>query len=224
MPNKGMELTAKSVHLCLALTFGSSSYLAFGSKRRSWRGNGSAMQEEEQTVLSVTLPQANEVLSYVRSRFEGEVPPPGAPPHITLLYPWMPPALIDEKVLTELARLLVGFPSFDFSLGLGWFGCEVLLLVPEDPAPFVRLTKAIICRWPDFPYYGGDYDSIEPHVSLAYGDESSLSGLATEIVGQVPIRGRTSSIDLSIGQPGHMVTRAQFSLSSSDSPTANAKI
>ena len=178
------------------------------------------MHADEQTVLSVTLPQADEVLSYVLSRFEGELPLPGAPPHITLLFPWMPPARIDEKVLAELAGLFDGFPSFDCSLKLGWFGSEALLLVPEDPDPFVRLTKAIIRRWPEFPYYGGDYESIEPHVSLAYGDESSLSGLATEIAGHIPLRASVSSIDLSVGQPGHMITRAEFSLSSVESPTA----
>jgi hypothetical protein len=167
------------------------------------------MPEEDQSVLAISLPQADNVLSYVRSRFRGEVPPVGAPAHITLLYPWMPPALIDEKVLTELA---------------GWFGCEVLLLVPENPTPFIRLTKAIVRRWPEFPYYSGDYDDIDPHVTLAYGDESSLSGLAAEVVGQVPVRVRTSSIGLSIGQPGHMIVRAEFSLSPADSPTNSADL
>ena len=182
------------------------------------------MPEEDQSVLAISLPQADNVLSYVRSRFRGEVPPVGAPAHITLLYPWMPPALIDEKVLTELASLFAGFPMFDFSLKLGWFGCEVLLLVPEYPTPFIRLTKAIVRRWPEFPYYSGEHDDIEPHVTLAYGDESSLSGLAAEVAGQVPVRVRTSSIGLSIGQPGHMIVRAEFSLSPADSPTNTADV
>jgi hypothetical protein len=175
------------------------------------------MREEDESVLSISLPQADNVLSYVRSRFGGEVPPVGAPAHITLLYPWMPPALIDEKVLTELELLFVGFPAFGFSLELGWFGYEVLLLVPENPTPFIRLTQAIIRRWPEFPYYGDDYDDIEPHVSLAYGNESNLSELAADIASQVPVRASTSSIDLSVGQPGRMITRAEFLLNPVDS-------
>jgi hypothetical protein len=182
------------------------------------------MPEEDQSVLAISLPEAGNVLSYVRSRFGGEVPPVGAPAHITLLYPWMPPVLIDEKVRAELASLFAGFPIFDFSLKLGWFGREVLLLVPEDPAPFIRLSRAIISRWPEFPYYGGEYDDIEPHVTLAYGDESSLSELAAEVASQVPVRARTSSIGLSIGQPGHMIVRARFSLSPADSPTGGGDI
>jgi hypothetical protein len=182
------------------------------------------MPEEDQSVLAISLPEADNVLSYVRSRFGGEVPPVGVPAHITLLYPWMPPALINEKVLTELASLFAGLPIFDLSLKLGWFGREVLLLVPQDPAPFIRLTKAIVRRWPEFPYYSGEYDDIEPHVTLAYGNEFSLSGLAAEVASQVPVRARTSSIGLSIGQPGHMIVRAKFSLSPADSPTSSVDV
>ena len=54
----------------------------------------------------------------------------------------MPPALIDGKVLTELALLFVGFPAFDLSLRLGWFGREVLLLVPEDPGHMIAREES----------------------------------------------------------------------------------
>jgi hypothetical protein len=89
---------------------------------------------------------------------------------------------------------------------------------------FIRLTDAIACRWPAFPYYGGDYDDIEPHVSLAYGDESNLSELAAELAAIVPVRGHTSFIDLSVGKPGSMIARERFSLRSADSLTDRAEI
>jgi len=171
------------------------------------------MTEEDQSVLAISLPQADNILSFARSQFKGEVPPAGVPPHITLLYPWMPPSQIDAKVLAELALLFAGFSTFGFSLKLGWFGREVLLLVPGNPAPFIRLTKAIIRQWPEFPYYDGAYNDIKPHVSLAYGNESSLSELATQITDQVPVHSRASSVTLSVGRPGHMITRAEFPLS-----------
>jgi hypothetical protein len=82
------------------------------------------------------------------------------------------------------------------------------------PSPFIPLTEAITCQWPEFPYYGGDYDDIEPHVSLAYGDEPNLSELAAGICDLTPVQGRASLIDLSVGQPGYMITRAEFSLRS----------
>lgn len=172
------------------------------------------MAEDNQSVITISLPEADHVLAYVRSHFGGEVPSVGA--HITLLYPWMSPVLIDERVLAELESLFAGFPIFDFSLRLGWFGREVLLLVPENPDPFIRLTKAIISRWPEFPYYGGEYEKIEPHATLAYGNEASLSGLAAEIANQVPVQACASSATLSTGQPGHMTVLARFPFSSVD--------
>jgi hypothetical protein len=170
------------------------------------------MSEVPQSVIAISMPEADQVLSCVRSRYEGEMPPAGAPAHITLLYPWMPPAHIGAAEMAGLASLFADFPCFDFRLELGWFGHEVLLLVPEDPSPFVALTEAVISRWPMFPYYCGDHDKIEPHVTLAYGDLSALAPIAAELSGLLPVRGRVTSACLSAGQPGLMSTQGSFAL------------
>lgn len=166
-----------------------------------------------QSVLEISVPEADAVLSLVRSTFDGEVPPVGVTAHITVLYPWMPPALIDEGVIGELTSLFSGFSCFDFSLRVGWFGHEVLLLVPEDDSPFVRMTEAVIASWSQYPYYGGEYDRIEPHVSLAWGVERTLSRAAELIASHVPVRGHAASVGLSTGVPGSMTRRAKFPLS-----------
>jgi hypothetical protein len=171
------------------------------------------MTEEDQSVLAIPLPEAENVLSFVRSTYKGEMSPAGVPAHITLLYPWMEPKRISKKTLAELTSLFAGFPKFSLSLKLGWFGREVLLLIPHDPLPLIRLTKEIIHQWPEYPYYGGDYDDIEPHITLAYGDESNLIDLAKDVASQLPLRADISSVDLSIGRPGQMITHAKFSLS-----------
>lgn len=176
-------------------------------------GDGRIVTGTDQSLLDLALPEAGDIMLHVRSHFQGELPPAGVPPHITLQYPWMPPAQIDERVLAEACSLFAAFPAFDFSLRLGWFGREVLLLVPDDPTPLIRLTEAILRRWPEYPYYGGQYDAIEPHVTLAFGNEASLSALAAEIAGHVPIRARASAVTLNTGEPGHMSIRARFPLS-----------
>ena len=130
----------------------------------------------------------------------------------------MVPKRINKKTLAKLASLFAGFPKFDLSLKLGWFGGEVLLLIPHDSFPFIRLTKEIIHQWPEYPCYGGEYDDIEPHITLAYGDESNLIDLAEDIANKLPLRADISSIDLSVGQPGRMITRAKLSLSLDNSP------
>jgi hypothetical protein len=158
------------------------------------------------------MPEADEILKRVRAIYSGEAPPRGASAHITIQYPWMPPAEIGTQDIARLADLFADFPSFDFSLQLGWFGQKVLLLVPEDATPFVRLTQAVLDRWPQYPYYGGDYTEIEPHVSLAYGDETGLSKLAEQLSPSLPLRGRVTHVTLSSGIPGSMTCRASFPL------------
>jgi len=169
-------------------------------------------EAESQSVLAISVPEADGVLNRIRSIYAGEVPPRGANAHITIQYPWMPPALITEQAILDLTTVFSGFPCFDFSLQLGWFGHEVLLLVPENPAPFVRLTEAVLDRWPEYPYYGGEHSQIEPHVSLAYGKERNLWDLAEQLADCVPLHGRATHITLSAGIPGAMTCRARFPL------------
>jgi len=71
------------------------------------------MTDEAQSIITVSVPEADRILSYVR---------------------------------------------------------EVPLLVPEDPSPFVRMTRAVVRRWPEYPDYSGQHPEIQPHVSLAYGN------------------------------------------------------
>ena len=46
---------------------------------------------------------------------------------------------------------------------------RVLYLAPEPAAPFVELTQAIAARWPDHQPYGGEFDSVVPHVTVVNG-------------------------------------------------------
>ena len=167
-------------------------------------------ESHNQSVLAISVPEADAVLALVRSTFDGEVQPIGVNAHITIMYPWMPPSLIDEEAINELASLFSDFPCFDFSLKLGWFGREVLLLVPEDDSPFVRLTEAVLNHWPQYPYYGGEYDKIEPHVSLAWGEEENLARIAKLLSPHLPVTGNTTSVSLSTGKTGLMTCRASF--------------
>ena len=51
----------------------------------------------------------------------------GVPAHITVLYPFLPPAEISEPLLASLGRLFAGFAAFEFTLDrVGWFGGEVV--------------------------------------------------------------------------------------------------
>lgn len=79
----------------------------------------------------------------------------GVPAHVTVLYPFAPPARIDDDVLGHLAEAVATVPAFEVTLRhFGWFDDPVLWLAPEPVRPFRNLTTAVrrSSRWPRTAY------------------------------------------------------------------------
>lgn len=108
----------------------------------------------------------------------------GVPAHITVLYPWMPPADIDNPAHIRLAELFASFARFDFALGeIGWFRKDVLYATPVPDTSFRALTERVLRTWPQFPPYGGEHGEPTPHLTIGdHGTEAALTdaGIAVE--------------------------------------------
>ena len=95
----------------------------------------------------------------------------GAPLHVTVMYPFLAARSVgaaDEAAIAELAHTI---EPFAFALPrLGRFP-GVLYLAPEPAPPFVEITERIQRRWPSCQPYHGAYDSVVPHVTVAFGDQ-----------------------------------------------------
>ena len=86
-----------------------------------------------ETALLLPVPAAEPAVGQHRARLD-EAARDGVPAHITVLYPFLPPAGIDEALLASLGRLFAGVAAFGFTLDrVGWFGEEVVWLGPRDP-------------------------------------------------------------------------------------------
>jgi 2'-5' RNA ligase len=122
----------------------------------------------------------------------------GVPPHITVLFPFVPVAQLDESAMTLLHHALGTIPRFDFALTrTGWFGDNVLWLAPDDPSPFVELTAAVHRAFPDYPPYGGLHDGSVPHATVAdSGPSELLTHAEREIRDTLPLRGRAAEVTL----------------------------
>ena len=118
----------------------------------------------------------------------GRTPPAwtsGMPPHVTVLYPFIPARRLNAAAIDELRDLIAAVPAFELSLAsVGRFP-GVLHLQPEPAEPFVALTEAIVARWPEHPPYGGAYASVVPHVTVAEGAEPG--GVAERLLQALPI-------------------------------------
>jgi 2'-5' RNA ligase len=162
------------------------------------------------TNLVVLVPEAEPALE-LANRNAGRGAELKAPAHITLVYPFMPPETLEQRT-RELAAFFAEQRPFDVELQLGWFGREVLLLAPTNPGPLVALTEAVISRWPEYPYYGGTYDVIEPHLSLGFGTDAMLSPVTELVEPLTPVRSTVAKVTVLVGPHDDMRPGPAFSL------------
>ncbi|MCC7450107.1 MAG: 2'-5' RNA ligase family protein [Anaerolineae bacterium] len=91
-----------------------------------------------------------------------------APPLITLTFPFVPYADLDQACAT-LRTICAGIAPFDVILqGYGQFP-GVAFMNPANPAPIQNLYRAIYARFPDYPPFEGRYGTeLHPHLSVAF--------------------------------------------------------
>ncbi|MDX6480226.1 MAG: hypothetical protein QOG85_736 [Gaiellaceae bacterium] len=131
-------------------------------------------------------------------------PSHGVPPHVTVLIPAPPEPAVAADALAGCESFEVTFPR------LGRFP-NTLWLAPEPADPFVAMTDALIECFPGHPPYGGAFDGVTPHLTVAQGDE--LDGVESEIAALLPLRSRATSVVLfEQVAPDRWRERAEFSL------------
>lgn len=117
------------------------------------------------TAVVATVPAARDLLDHVPTVF-GARAGVAVLPHVTVLYPWLPPADLTQDDFDGLRRLAAGTPAFDVVFDhFCWFP-GVLWLAPDPVEPFVRFTVAAAGRWPQTPPYGGAHPEITPHLTV----------------------------------------------------------
>jgi 2'-5' RNA ligase len=113
----------------------------------------------------------------------------GFPPHITVLYPFLPPSEMTGDGLRELSAAFRRIPAFDYQLSsIHWFQPNVVYLAPDRAGHFRRLTEAVVTLFPERQPYEGAFDQVVPHLTI--GDSSSSADLrraASRLRRQLPI-------------------------------------
>ncbi len=132
------------------------------------------------SAFAVKVPAAEPMVGDLRRRYDA-TSAQGVPAHITVLVPFMDPARITREILERARQALSGTPSFAFALNkVGRFP-ETAYLAPEPAAPFVEMTLALVEAFPEFPPYGGEHDSVVPHLSVAHGSALDSDAAALEL-------------------------------------------
>ena len=122
----------------------------------------------------------------------------GMPAHLTLLYPFMDPVNFGPTPRARLAEVIRGFQGFELSFSrIGRFP-EVLWIAPDPVEPLLELVRAIAAAFPDYPPYGGQFDSVIPHVTVGLGNGLDLGALEPELRTRLtpPVRQRVDAVAL----------------------------
>jgi 2'-5' RNA ligase len=141
-----------------------------------------------ETALICRVPEAERYIAHYRQRFDPSARR-NVPAHVTILYPFMAPELVDEEVVAILARIANSVPRFDYRMRqIGRFPVA-LYLAPEPDEWFSALTHKVFEAFPDYPPFEGKFESILPHVTVAHGDLPQLCEIEVELRIALPASG-----------------------------------
>lgn len=183
------------------------------------RGQGTP--QSEGSALLVVVPAAEPLVEEHRARLDPSASV-GVPAHLTVLYPFLPPELIDDAVLASLTALFAPVPAFAFTLDrVSWFGDDVVWLGPRDARPFRALT---VLAWEAFPAwapYGGQYADVTPHLTIGqHRGPAALRAAAQAVRPRLPVEATATEVTLMAGpspygprtEPARWRTLAAFPL------------
>lgn len=117
-------------------------------------------------------------------------PSAGVPAHVTLLFPFVPATEISHGLLDEVSKIIRASRPFEFELSATGRFATALYLAPTPATHFTALTQALATRFPAYPPYGGAFDGIVPHLTVAEGTPATLDAAREEIAPILPLSRR----------------------------------
>lgn len=133
-----------------------------------------------ETALICRVPEAERYIARYRDRYDPSARR-NVPAHVTVLYPFVPPADIDADVLARLRDIARSVPRFDYRLSRTKRFPVALYLDPEPGDSYAALTAAVFHAFPDYPPFEGKFETVVPHVTVAHGDEPLLCEIEIEL-------------------------------------------
>jgi 2'-5' RNA ligase len=147
--------------------------------------------------LVLLVPELAPVIDDLRARYDPAARQ-GMPAHVTVLYPFMPPVRMGPSRRRRLADAIRSIPAMELTFArIGRFP-QVLWLAPEPAEPIAALVQAVTAAFPDYPPYGGQFETIVPHLTVAHGEGLDLAALEPELRARIgrPVTCRVDSVRL----------------------------
>jgi 2'-5' RNA ligase len=121
-----------------------------------------------ETALLIVPPRDVQVFSFpLREQHDNEAFDKNVPAHLTLLYPFVPPEIVEEAV-DKLKLICKAFKPFELTLDRYGSFDDAIFLESSDPEPMIKLHRTLADAFPEYPVYGGDFGAdLHPHLTLA---------------------------------------------------------
>lgn len=167
-------------------------------ERHTWLA---AVPTPDVSALYAAIHEAEPIVGDLRRRWDSAGVAVAA--HVTILFPFLSPASVDASVDASLEAIVASVPAFDVRFSrVGRFP-NVVWLAPEPVGPFARLTDLVAERWPDHPPYGGAFDQVVHHLTVADGAPADvLDQLESTLTPSLPLRSRVQHVTLSVRERG----------------------
>jgi 2'-5' RNA ligase len=156
-----------------------------------------------ETAVIVPVPEAEPAFAELRRAHDPSAAD-GMGCHITVMYPFLLPGLLDEDAIRALRASLACVAPFTLTLArLERFSgdAHVLYAVPEPAEPFIFMTDAVSERFHLAPY-GGAHETVRPHLTIAVtDDERLLDRIAPAVAAGLPITSGVDRVDVAVHEP-----------------------
>lgn len=166
--------------------------------------NAAALAGATETAVLVLVPEVEAAVAEHRAHLDVAASW-GVPAHLSVVYPFVPPAGVDDAVLDRLAGAVSTVPAFACVFGdTAWFGDDILWLAPDPDDSFRSLTRAVVAAFPDHPPYGGAYVEPTPHLTVGerrLGTAAELARAETSVRQHLPVEARIERVVLLAGRP-----------------------
>lgn len=172
---------------------------------------------DAESGLVVRFADVESVVGPLRSALDPATPS-GMPAHVTVLYPFVPPAELFSAVLAQVAAVASQTQTFRVQFEkVGWFSDQVLWLAPEPDSPFRDLTSRFRTLFPQCLPYGGAFDDLIPHLTIEAGVPIiDLQEAERALTGRLPIRTTATHLSVLTGSvtEGRWTVRGEFAFAS----------
>ncbi|MFD8263381.1 2'-5' RNA ligase family protein [Streptomyces griseoluteus] len=175
-------------------------------------GDDSGEFQAGQSGLIGRVPEAEAAVRARRDRLDPSARA-GVPAHVTVLFPFLDESRIDDGACAAMGKVIGRHRPFEARFEHCGRFPGILYVVPEPDLPFRRLTEAVAERWPEAPPFGGKFDEVVPHLTIAQGqDDAVLEEAEADLRGRLPVTARVSSVDLMVHDGTEWRQRASFAL------------